>query len=39
MPDAVGQFAKAKYFSLETFRKTGVGCAHPSVVCARPCVA
>jgi|SRR5208283_2368032 len=25
MPDAIAQFAKAKYVSLETFRKTGVG--------------
>jgi PPOX class probable F420-dependent enzyme len=25
MPDAIAQFDKAKYFSLETFRKTGVG--------------
>jgi uncharacterized protein len=25
MPDAIGQFANAKYLSLETFRKTGVG--------------
>ena len=29
MPDAIGQFAKAKYFSLETFRKTGVGVRTP----------
>jgi uncharacterized protein len=29
MPDAVGQFAKAKYLSLETFRKTGVGVRTP----------
>ena len=29
MSDAVGQFAKAKYFSLETFRKTGVGVRTP----------
>ena len=29
MPDAVGQFANAKYFSLETFRKTGVGVRTP----------
>jgi PPOX class probable F420-dependent enzyme len=29
MPDAIGQFAKAKYLSLETFRKTGVGVRTP----------
>jgi uncharacterized protein len=29
MPDAIGQFAQAKYFSLETFRKTGVGVRTP----------
>jgi PPOX class probable F420-dependent enzyme len=29
MPDAVGQFAKAKYLSLETFRKTSVGVRTP----------
>jgi PPOX class probable F420-dependent enzyme len=29
MPDAIGQFATAKYFSLETFRKTGVGVRTP----------
>jgi PPOX class probable F420-dependent enzyme len=29
MPDAIGQFAKAKYFSLETFRKSGVGVRTP----------
>ena len=29
MPDAIGQFAKAKYFSLETFRKTGAGVRTP----------
>ena len=29
MPDAIGQFANAKYFSLETFRKTGVGVRTP----------
>lgn len=29
MADAVGQFAKAKYLSLETFRKTGVGVRTP----------
>ena len=29
MPDAIGQFANAKYLSLETFRKTGVGVRTP----------
>jgi len=29
MSDAVAQFANAKYFSLETFRKTGVGVRTP----------
>ena len=29
MPDALGQFAKAKYLNLETFRKTGVGVRTP----------
>src|SRR6516225_727918 len=29
MPDAIGQFAQAKYLSLETFRKTGVGVRTP----------
>lgn len=29
MSDAIGQFAKAKYLSLETFRKTGVGVRTP----------
>jgi hypothetical protein len=29
MPDAIDQFAKAKYLSLETFRKTGVGVRTP----------
>ena len=29
MMDAVAQFANAKYFSLETFRKTGVGVRTP----------
>jgi len=29
MPDAIGQFAKVKYLSLETFRKTGVGVRTP----------
>jgi len=29
MPDAVAQFAKAKYLNLETFRKSGVGVRTP----------
>jgi uncharacterized protein len=29
MPDAIAQFAKAKYMNLETFRKTGVGVCTP----------
>jgi PPOX class probable F420-dependent enzyme len=29
MPDAIGQFAKARYLSLETFRKTGAGVRTP----------
>jgi len=29
MPDALAQFANAKYLSLETFRKTGVGVRTP----------
>lgn len=29
MPDAVAQFASAKYLNLETFRKTGVGVRTP----------
>ncbi len=29
MPDAIAQFAQAKYLSLETFRKTGVGVRTP----------
>ena len=29
MSEAIGQFAKAKYLSLETFRKTGVGVRTP----------
>src|SRR6516164_763275 len=29
MPEAVGQFAGAKYLSLETFRKTGAGVRTP----------
>ena len=29
MPDAIAQFAKAKYLNLESFRKTGVGVRTP----------
>jgi PPOX class probable F420-dependent enzyme len=29
MPDAIAQFAKAKYLNLETFRKTGAGVRTP----------
>lgn len=29
MPDAIAQFAKAKYLNLETFRKSGVGVCTP----------
>ena len=29
MPDAIAQFARAKYLNLETFRKTGVGVCTP----------
>ena len=29
MPDAIAQFAKTKYLSLETFRKTGAGVRTP----------
>ncbi|MGZ4843006.1 MAG: PPOX class F420-dependent oxidoreductase [Candidatus Angelobacter sp.] len=29
MPDAIAQFAKARYLNLETFRKTGVGVRTP----------
>ncbi|HET6181360.1 MAG TPA: PPOX class F420-dependent oxidoreductase [Candidatus Sulfotelmatobacter sp.] len=29
MPDAIAQFDKAKHFSLETFRKTGIGVRTP----------
>ena len=29
MPDAIEQFANAKYLNLETFRKTGVGVRTP----------
>ena len=36
MPDAIGQFANAKYFSLETFRKTGVGVRTPVWFAADP---
>ena len=36
MPDAVAQFASAKYISLETFRKTGVGVRTPVWFAADP---
>jgi len=36
MPDALAQFAKAKYISLETFRKTGVGVRTPVWFAADP---
>lgn len=36
MPDAVSQFAAAKYISLETFRKTGVGVRTPVWFAADP---
>jgi len=29
MPDAVAQFSEAKYFNLETFRKSGIGVRTP----------
>ncbi len=29
MPDAIAQFARAKYLNLETFRKTGIGVRTP----------
>lgn len=29
MPDALGQFAKARYLNLESFRKTGIGVRTP----------
>ncbi len=36
MSDAISQFAKTKYFSLETFRKTGVGVRTPVWFAADP---
>ena len=36
MPDALSQFAAAKYISLETFRKTGVGVRTPVWFAADP---
>lgn len=36
MPDALTQFASAKYISLETFRKTGVGVRTPVWFAADP---
>ncbi len=36
MPDAIEQFASAKYISLETFRKTGVGVRTPVWFAADP---
>jgi PPOX class probable F420-dependent enzyme len=36
MPDALGQFESAKYISLETFRKTGVGVRTPVWFAADP---
>jgi uncharacterized protein len=36
MPDALAQFARAKYISLETFRKTGVGVRTPVWFAADP---
>ena len=36
MSDAVAQFANAKYFSLETFRKSGVGVRTPVWFAADP---
>lgn len=36
MSDSVAQFANAKYFSLETFRKTGVGVKTPVWFAADP---
>ena len=36
MSDAIAQFDKAKYFSLETFRKTGVGVRTPVWFAADP---
>jgi uncharacterized protein len=39
MPDALTQFAAAKYISLETFRKTGVGVRTPVWFAAAPSAA
>lgn len=36
MSDAISQFAAAKYISLETFRKTGVGVRTPVWFAAKP---
>jgi PPOX class probable F420-dependent enzyme len=36
MPDAIGQFAGAKYLNLETFRKTGMGVRTPVWFAADP---
>ena len=36
MPEAAAQFARAKYISLETFRKTGVGVRTPVWFAADP---
>lgn len=36
MPDAIAQFAAAKYISLETFRKTGAGVRTPVWFAADP---
>lgn len=36
MPDAVAQFARAKYISLETFRKSGAGVRTPVWFAADP---
>lgn len=36
MSDAIGQFARAKYISVETFRKTGVGVRTPVWFAANP---
>ena len=36
MPDALAQFVRAKYISLETFRKTGVGVRTPVWFAADP---
>ena len=36
MPDAIAQFADAKYLNLETFRKTGLGVRTPVWFAADP---